>query len=132
MSVLGRQVPGWAVAAVSALLILAVMIPALSSSAPAREIRLVAKDMTFYLESDLQTPNPTITVKAGERVRLTLRNDDRGMTHDFALAAADAELDPITWNQSAVVTFAAPARAGTYEYVCRPHQLMMRGVIRVD
>ena len=131
MSVLGRQVPGWVVAALSALMILAVMIPALSSSAPSREIRLVAKDMAFYLENDLRTPNPTITVRAGERVRLTLRNDDRGMTHDFALAAADAALDPISWNQSAAVTFGAPAQAGTYEYVCRPHQLIMRGAIRV-
>ena len=131
MSVLGRKVPIWAVAALSALMILAVMIPALSST-PAREIRLVAKDMAFYLESDLHTPNPTIAVRAGERVRLTLRNDDRGMTHDFAFAAVGAALDPVTWNQSAVVTFDVPARAGSYEYVCRPHQLMMRGVIRVD
>ena len=131
MSVLGRRVPGWAVAALSALMILAVMIPVLSST-PSREITLVAKGMAFYLASDLNTPNPTIMVRAGERVRLTLRNEDRGITHDFALAAADADLDPLKWNESATVTFDAPARPGTYEYVCRPHQLMMRGVIRVD
>lgn len=131
MSVLGRQIPFAAVAGLSALMILAVMIPALSST-PAREITLVAKGMAFYLEGDFRTPNPTIAVKAGERVRITLRNDDRGMTHDFAVAALDASVDPVKWRESAVVTFDAPAEPGSYEYVCRPHQLMMRGVIRVD
>ena len=96
-----------------------------------REITLVARGMAFYLLGDPTTPNPTITLKAGERVRIVLRNDDRGMTHDFAVPAVDAALDPIDWNEDEDVTFDVPTTPGRYEYICRPHMLMMRGQIIV-
>jgi plastocyanin len=96
-----------------------------------REITLVARGMAFYLLGDPTTPNPTITVNAGERVRIVLRNDDRGMTHDFAVPAVDAALDPIDWNEQEDVAFDVPATPGRYEYMCRPHMLMMRGLIVV-
>ena len=58
---------------------------ALSARGPGpREIRIVARDMTFYLEGQTD-PNPTLRLRAGESVRLVLRNDDPGMTHDFAI-----------------------------------------------
>lgn len=98
---------------------------------PTREIVLVAEDMTFYLEGDPRTPNPTIEVKAGERVRVRLRNQERGMAHDFAVPALDTALDPLRWNESADVVLDVPSGPGVYEYVCRPHRLMMRGIIRV-
>ncbi|MBI4887856.1 MAG: cupredoxin domain-containing protein [Acidobacteria bacterium] len=131
MSILGRQVPVTAIAALAAAMILAALIPALSST-PSREITLVAKDMAFYLAGDPRTANPTLEVKAGERVRIVLRNQDRGMTHDVAVPAAAAALDPIRWNESSDVVFEAPGTPGTYEYICRSHRLMMRGTIRVD
>jgi plastocyanin len=96
-----------------------------------REITLVARGMAFYLLGDPTTPNPTITVNAGERVRIVLRNDDRGMTHDFAVPAVDAALDPIDWNEQEDVAFDVPTTPGRYEYMCRPHMLMMRGSIIV-
>jgi FtsP/CotA-like multicopper oxidase with cupredoxin domain len=96
-----------------------------------REITLVARGMAFYLLGDPTTPNPTITLNAGERVRIVLRNDDRGMTHDFAVPAVDAALDPIDWNEDEDVTFDVPTTPGRYEYMCRPHMLMMRGQIIV-
>jgi plastocyanin len=37
----------------------------------------------------------------------------------------------ITWNQSGEVVFDVPENPGTYEYVCQPHRLMMRGTIEV-
>ena len=40
--------------------------------------------MTFYLDGQAD-PNPTLRLRAGETVRLVLRNDDEGMTHDFAI-----------------------------------------------
>lgn len=126
---LGRSAT--AVGAMAGLMLLLVaLLPALSST-PAREVTLVVEGMTFYLEGDRQTPNPTIDVKPGERVRVVLRNLDRGMTHDFAVPAIDAVLDPITWNESGTVVFDAPHQPGLYQYVCRPHSLMMRGTIRV-
>jgi plastocyanin len=96
---------------------------------PSREIRLVADGMAFYLESDPATPNPTLTVKPGERVRIILTNRDRGFTHDFAVPALSAALDAIDWNEDAGVVFEAPPTPGVYEYVCRPHSAMMKGQI---
>jgi plastocyanin len=87
--------------------------------------------MAFYLESDLSTPNPTLEVKAGERLRVVLRNQDRGMTHDFAVPTVAAAMNAVSWNESGEVVLEVPDRPGTYEYVCRPHFLMMRGIIRV-
>jgi plastocyanin len=131
MSILGRKVSTKVVATLAGLLLFAALLPALTRT-PAREVHLVVKGMAFYLETDRDTPNPTIQAKAGERVRVVVRNEDRGLTHDFAVpAVADAMTKEITWNQSGEVVFDVPETPGTYEYVCQPHQLMMRGTILV-
>ena len=130
MSILGHKVSTKVVATVAGLMLLAALLPALTRP-PTREIHLVVKGMAFYLETDLETPNPTIQVKAGERVRVVVRNEDRGLTHDFAVPSAGALMKEITWNQSGEVVFDVPETPGTYEYVCQPHRLMMRGTIRV-
>jgi plastocyanin len=102
------------------------------SLTPSREITLVARGMAFYLESDPSTPNPTIRVKAGERIRIVLKNDDRGFVHDFAVPAVDEAVDQINWNESSASTFSMPSTPGTYEYVCQPHRLMMSGTVVVE
>ena len=130
MSILGHTVSMKAVAAIAGLMLLAALLPARSSTPP-REVVLIARGMAFYLDGDPSTPNPTLEVKAGERVRIVLRNQDRGMTHDFAVPAVAAAMNAIDWNQSGEVTLDVPDTPGTYEYVCRPHALMMRGIIRV-
>lgn len=131
MSILGRKVPGTAIAALALLMLLGALLSAVSRT-PEREISLVARGMAFYLESDPATPNPTITVRAGERVRVVLRNEERGIVHDFAVPSLAAALDPVRWSESGAVMLEIPEAPGTYEYVCRPHQLMMRGVLRID
>ena len=130
MSILGKRIPLRAIAAMAVLMILAVLAPALSKT-PTREITLVAKGMAFYLESDLKTPNPTLDIKAGERVRITLRNQERGIIHDFAVPVLKKSVDQLGWNESDEVTFTAPKQPGTYQYECQPHRLMMRGTIRI-
>ncbi len=130
MSIFGRTISARAVAALALLMVLVALLPALSST-PTREITLVVRGMAFYLKDDPRTPNPTLEVNAGERVRIVLENRDRGMTHDFAVPAIDAAVDPIGWSETGTVVFDVPAARGTHEYVCRPHQLMMRGTIRV-
>jgi plastocyanin len=130
MSIFGRTVSGRAVAVLALLMVMVALLPALSRT-PTREITLVVRDMAFYLKDDPGTPNPTLELTAGERVRIVLENRDRGMTHDFAVPAFDAALDPIRWNETDAVVFDLPTAPGTYEYVCRPHRLMMRGTIRV-
>ena len=134
MSILGhhvsRTVLARTAASVVAVMLLAALLPALTAK-PTREIVLVTSGMAFYIEGDAGTPNPTIEVKAGERVRFVVRNQDRGMTHDFAVPAVAAAMDAIRWNQSGDVTFDVPDTPGTYQYECRPHRLMMRGLLRV-
>ena len=130
MSVLGQRLSAKAIGALVGLMVLAALLPALSST-PAREVTLVAKGMAFYLDGDLNTPNPVIEVKAGERVRVVLRNEERGMAHDFAVPALDVALNPVSWNESEDLVLEAPSEPGTYDYVCRPHRLMMKGTIRV-
>jgi plastocyanin len=117
--------------AVAVIAVIAGAVIPVAMKAPAREVTLVVRNMAFYLEGDPATPNPTIEVKAGEHVRIVLRNDDRGFTHDFAVPTLDAALGAINWNESDDVVIDVPETPGTYEYVCRPHALMMRGTLRV-
>lgn len=130
MSIWGHRISAKVLAVGVAVVVVGTLLPA--RQLPSRDITLVARGMAFYLESDPDTPNPTITVRAGERVRVILRNRDRGITHDFAVPAVSAALDQIGWNEDADVVFTAPATPGRYEYVCRPHLLMMRGTLIVE
>ena len=50
-----------------------------------REIHLVARDMTYYLDGQ-NDPNPTLHISRGEHVRIRLSNRDPGMSHDFGSA----------------------------------------------
>ena len=130
MSIFGRRVSGRSVAALAVVLIVGALLPVLSQS-PSREITLVARGMAFYVDGDFSTPNPTIHVPAGETVRIVLRNADPGIRHDFAVPSLGESLDPIAASETASVTFELPDTPGTYEYVCRPHMLMMKGTIVV-
>jgi plastocyanin len=102
-----------------------------SSSGAAREIRLVVRDMTYYVDGGGEA-NPTLRVRRGERVRILLRNEDAGMTHDFAIRAWDAGTRLIDGRGEAVSEFRVPDRAGEATYACTPHGEMMRGTIRVE
>ena len=130
MSILGRRVSPKTVAALAAVLIVLGLLPVMTMS-PAREITLVAKDMAFYLEGDPSHPNPPIEVTAGERVRIVFRNADQGITHDFFVPAVQASSGLVAWRAEGSVTFRRPDRAGEYTYACRPHQMMMKGILRV-
>ena len=99
-------------------------------SAP-REIRIVVRDMTFYLEGQTD-PNPTLHVRAGETVRLILRNDDEGMTHDFTIPDWKAATRRIESGEQAAVTFRVPGERSAPAYNCRPHSAIMRGTIVVE
>lgn len=131
MSILGRRVSKSVVITLVAVLVcLAGLLP-VWTTARTHEVVLVASEMAFRLQSDPSTPNPVITVAAGETVRIVLKNRDRGMTHDFSVPALGAAIDPLESDEQAEITFEAPRTPGTYEYMCRPHRLMMKGTLRV-
>lgn len=97
-----------------------------------RSITLVARDMAFYLEHD-PTPNPRLALRRGESLRITLRNEDRGMTHDLVLEGegrrrATRALRP---GESATLELRAPDRSGEVAYSCSLHDQMMRSVLEV-
>jgi plastocyanin len=129
MSILGKQISVEAVVATVIVMVVAALLPVLTKS-PEREITLIAEDMAFYLEDD-PTPNPAIEVRAGETVRLILKNRERGLVHDFAVPALRVATETLHFNEEAHITFDAPSTPGTYEYVCQPHLLMMKGTLRV-
>jgi plastocyanin len=130
MSILGRKVSGKFVWAASAFLVAVVGLLPVMTRGNAREITVVVRNMAFYVEGN-KAANPVIEVNAGETVRIVLRNLDRGMTHDFVVPAFDVSTDLIDWNEQDSVTFDVPDRPGTYEYVCKPHLLMMKGTLKV-
>jgi plastocyanin len=130
MSIMGRRIPVRVVAAVAVLLVSVVGLLPVLTKAKAREITLVARDMAFYIDGN-DTANPVIDLKAGETIKIVLRNRDRGMTHDFAVPDFGAAMKALDWNEQDDLTFDVPDEAGTYEYVCRPHLVMMKGKIRV-
>ena len=130
MSIWGRRIAGRRVAALAAIFMVVTGVARALLGESAREITLVARDMAFYLDGG-SAANPVIEAHAGERLRIVLKNRDRGMTHDFAVPSADAATDALDWNEEDAVTFQVPDEAGTYEYVCRPHLLMMKGTLKV-
>ena len=123
-----------AVAVIGLGILAATLLPMLASS-PAdevREIRLVVRNMNFYLEGESQ-PNPTLNVRAGERVRVVLKNEDPGMRHDFVVADWDVATRILEdGGQQDSVTFKAPSTPGEQVYHCTPHAKLMRGTIRVQ
>ena len=131
MSIWGRKVSPKVVAGVVVLFVAVAGLLPVTTKPRAREITLVAKDMAFYRDGDGATANPVIEARAGETIRVVLLNRDRGITHDFAVPAAEASTDLIDWNEQDEVTFDVPNEPGSYEYVCRPHLLMMKGKLIV-
>jgi plastocyanin len=106
-----------------------VMLPRIVSSRDtARELRVVVRDMTYYVEGAIG-PNPLLRFTPGEEVRVVLRNEDKGMAHDFRIPAWDVGTKVLQGAGEASVTFRVPANAAAGVYVCTPHSEMMSGKI---
>ena len=103
----------------------------LSARGPAaREIRLVGRNTTFYLEGG-DDPNPVLRVRPGESIRIVFRNTDAGMRHDFTIPDWGVESKAVAGVGETAVMFKAPAH-GRAEYSCTPHATVMKGTIAVE
>jgi plastocyanin len=100
-------------------------------AASVREIHLVAKDMTFFVEGQ-DGPNPTLHARPGERIRIVLRNADVGMSHDFAIRSWNVNTQILRGKGQDSIEFTVPATRGTHLYSCTPHAGMMGGTIVVN
>jgi len=58
-------------------------------------------------------------------------NNAPGMIHDLAIDAVSAATGTLRVGQVASIEFTVPEKVGSYEYRCRPHGLMMKGVLKV-
>jgi len=97
----------------------------------ARVVTLTCRNMAYFLDGS-STPNPPITLTAGERIELRLVNHDApGVLHDIAIDPLDVTTELVLPGQSTVVTFRVADRPGSYEYYCRPHATVMRGALDV-
>jgi plastocyanin len=113
--------------------LVATLLPIVASpNEPARDIEVVVRDMTFYVDGSSE-PNPAITLRAGEQVRITLRNEDPGMRHDFAIGAwtVGTKMLANRGDQDSL-EFRVPSVRGTETYRCTPHSKMMSGTIRIE
>ena len=105
---------------------------ALSARGPApREIRVVVRDMNFYLDGQSEE-NPTLRLRAGETVRVVLRNEDEGMKHDFAIPGWKTATKRIESGAETSVTFKVPDAAASQTYTCSPHASVMQGTIQIE
>lgn len=112
-------------------LVAAAVVTSAGAREEAREIQLVARGMAFYLDADPTAANPTITVRRGERVRFVLRNETPGIDHDLAIGSMGVGLTPVAVGQSAAFDLQVPDLPGRHEYACRPHAVMMKGVVEI-
>jgi plastocyanin len=92
------------------------------------EIRVVAKNMTYYADGT-DDPNPPIRLIPGQQVRITFRNDDRGMAHDFGIPAFSVGTGIVEFGTQKSVTFKVPDNPSAATYTCTPHSAMMSGRI---
>jgi plastocyanin len=122
---------GVAIAALAALVVAAVVARA-GARTGAREIPIVARGMAFYLADDPSTANPSIQVRAGERVRVVVRNDTPGIAHDLAIPSLGLAVPPLSQGETGSAELVVPEQPGVYEYQCRPHALMMKGSLVVQ
>lgn len=95
-----------------------------------REIRLVTRNMAFYLDGS-DVPNPVLTMRAGEALRVVLRNEDIGITHSFEVGTWDQAVLSAKGGLAETAVIKIPNHPGQYEYICGPHPALMRGVVEV-
>ena len=96
-----------------------------------REIRVVVRNMNFYLDGQSDR-NPTLRLRAGETVRVVLRNEDHGMTHDFTIPGWRTASKRVESGKETSVTFRVPDAASSQSYFCQPHAAMMQGTIQIE
>ena len=110
------------------------LLPMIASSRadPPREIHISVRNMAFYVDG-IAGPNPAITLRPGEQVRLRLSSEDAGLRHDFRVEAWDVSTKTLEdRGQEDTIVFRAPHERGTVTYLCSPHAAMMSGTIRIE
>jgi len=103
---------------------------AFSTREPApREVVLEARNMAFVSPATGAAPkaNPTLVLRAGERIRLVVRNLDPGMRHDLVVEGLEVWIDVPGYGDSGQAVVTVPRARGEHDYFCSYHARVMRG-----
>ena len=121
--------------AVAAALVLAIAVGAVllakGRRREAREVRVVVREMAYYVDGGRE-PNPTLRFRAGERVRLSISNEDAGYEHNIVAPALGLHTPLLAAGKRAEALVTVPDAPGTSAYHCGPHAEMMRGNIAIE
>ena len=117
----------FAVGFIAGLIVFAVMAfnePANDPASP-REIVLITKDVVFQNVSQPNEPNPTIHLKKGQTVKLTLLNQEPDkVLHCFTIGGLDVKTSRhLATGESETLTF-TPKERGVFSYACLMHPMM--------
>jgi plastocyanin len=118
---------------IGAIVVASIAMAAIASMAKSRvrEITLVAREMAFYADGNSRG-NPVLRARPGEHLRITVINNAPGMVHDLTIDVVSASTPLLTTGKIASIEFTAPEKPGEYQYRCRPHAVMMKGVLIVS
>ena len=120
--------PAWptrkAVAAITALLTTSALLSACGSTSPSPVTATPAD--TIVIKNFAFQPS-TLVVAPG--VKVTVRNQDPA-AHTVTAEGTTKAFDTASISAGATTTFTAPARPGSYPYICQIHQFM-HGVLTV-
>jgi plastocyanin len=97
-----------------------------------RTIVLVARNMAFVREGVSAPLNPTVRLRAGERVRFVIRNQDPGMKHDLTIQALGLRSRTLAEGEMDALVFTVPSGASVVDYTCSFHAVLMRGSLAVE
>lgn len=93
-----------------------------------KEFVLIAKGMKFHVQGEA---GAKLAVRAGERVRLTIRNEEsQPIAHNFVLVGLGIRTSYLQPGESGVVEFVTE-REGTLLYACLLHPGLMEGQIKI-
>ena len=109
----------------------AALLPLTAERGEPREIEVVIRGIAFYLDG-ASAANPVIRVAPGESIALTIRNEETGILHNFAVPDWAAATPRLRAGESHRIILTAPREKGATTYVCTPHAEMMRGTLLVE
>ena len=114
---------------VGLMIVAGIFLPRLvSTREDTREVHIVARNMAFYVDG-IAGANPSLRFLPGEQVRVTFRNEDKGMQHDFSIASWKVGTGLVEFAAEKTTSFRVPSTATDVSYACTPHAAMMTGKV---
>jgi heme/copper-type cytochrome/quinol oxidase subunit 2 len=95
-----------------------------------RELVLITKEVAFRSPDRPGQPNPVLTLKKGEPVKLVLRNEESAsVLHCFIISGLNVKTTrSLSTGESETLTF-TPKEKGTFAYACLMHPNMSGKVV---